>query len=168
MKTKEDWRNLVGFLLLCIVFVGVSGESQPAIRAQLQPSLLQIAIRTDSPQYKVGSPILIMIKETNRSSSVLLFNHLSAVIDYDLVVTSSAGVMESASVGNRSGYPATAPIRQNGLHPGTTVTSPGSSGDYTPLYGWGINITSPGDYTVQAISRETKRRSNVARFRVLP
>ncbi len=136
MKTKEDWRNLVGFLLLSIVFIGVSAESPPALKAQLHPSLLQIAIRTDSPQYKLGAPILIMIQETNMSSSVLLFNHLSAVLDYDLVVTSSAGVMKSASVGNRSGYPASTSIRQFGLDPHTTVTSPGSSGGYTRLDGW--------------------------------
>lgn|SRR5579872_14395 len=168
MKTRDNWRSLVGFLLLCFVFNGVSAEAEPALKAQLHPSLLQITIRTDSPQYKQGAPILIMIQETNMSSSVLLFNHLSADLDYDLVVTSSAGVIQSASVGNRSGHPASAPIRQFGLNPHTTVTSPGESRGYTRLDGWGINITSPGVYTVQAISRVTKGRSNVARFKVSP
>jgi hypothetical protein len=130
------------------------------------PSWLTIRLFTDRSEYELGAQILVKITQTNSSPGVLAYNHVAAHLDYDVIITHGSSVIEPYPVEGRTGHPAVVPIRQFALQANATVSEPGSQGDYSPISDWGLKIEQPGVYSITAISRETKQRSNAIEIKV--
>jgi len=147
--------------VLCFVSLGLSdAATQTEEWAASRPEALSVTLSTDKADYKIGSQILVMIRQRNNSPVNLVTSLLGAAIDYDLLIKRGSVEMKSAPLGARTTPVVTAPIRPHRQAPGTEVVERGTKGNFSPISDWGLNINEPGTYVIVAIERETKQKSN--------
>lgn len=157
--------------VLCVLGAGLgstSGATETEEWAAEHPDALSITLSTDKPKYKLGSDVLVTIRQKNVSPVIVVTSLLSASTDYDLFIDCGSLVMKSGPLGSRTGPVVMAPIRPNRQGPGTTVVERGTRGNYSPISDWGLKIEKPGTCVITAIERETRQKSNPVTITVTP
>jgi|ERR1700694_710956 len=104
-RTIVAAKRICTIAILCCLLLGLGfrpAATQETVWAAEHPGVLSVTLSTDQANYRLGSRILVTIRQENVSSATVITSLLGASTDYDLVISHDSTRNEVCTFGRKA------------------------------------------------------------------